>query len=113
MRRRDLGELVLLAAIWGASFLFMRLGAGEFGAVPLAAVRVAVASLFLLPLLALARQTAGAARALEAGLPRRRPQFGAALRALRLRAAVDHDRPVGDPQRHRAAVRRAGRAGSG
>lgn len=51
----DLGELLLLAAIWGASFLFMRLGAHEFGAIPLAALRVAGASLFLLPLLA-ARQ---------------------------------------------------------
>ena len=39
--------------IWGASFLFMRLGAVEFGALPTAAVRVAVASLFLLPLLLL------------------------------------------------------------
>ncbi len=49
----DLGELLLLAAIWGASFLFMRLGAHEFGAVPMAALRVAGATLFLLPLLAL------------------------------------------------------------
>jgi drug/metabolite transporter (DMT)-like permease len=52
MRRRDLGELLLLAAIWGASFLFMRLGAAQFGAVPLAWLRVALASLVLLPLLA-------------------------------------------------------------
>jgi len=43
-------DFVLLAAIWGASFLFMRLGA-EFGALPTAAVRVAVASVFLVPLL--------------------------------------------------------------
>lgn len=55
IRSLDLGELLLLAAIWGASFLFMRLGAHEFGAIPLAALRVAGASLFLLPLLA-ARQ---------------------------------------------------------
>ena len=46
-------DFVLLAAIWGASFLFMRLGAVEFGALPLAAVRVAIAALFLLPLLLL------------------------------------------------------------
>ena len=44
-------EFVLLAAIWGSSFLFMRLGAVEFGALPTAAVRVAVAAAFLLPLL--------------------------------------------------------------
>ena len=52
MKAFDIGELVLLAALWGASFLFMRLGAHEFGAVPLAAVRVGLASLMLLPLLA-------------------------------------------------------------
>lgn len=40
-----------LAAIWGSSFLFMRLGVQEFGALPTAGVRVAIASLFLLPLL--------------------------------------------------------------
>lgn len=52
MKPADIGELFALAAIWGASFLFMRLGAGEFGPVALAAVRVAGATLVLLPLLA-------------------------------------------------------------
>ncbi len=33
-------QLVTLAAIWGASFLFMRMGAPEFGVVPLIALRV-------------------------------------------------------------------------
>jgi drug/metabolite transporter (DMT)-like permease len=46
-----LPEFLLLSAIWGSSFLFMRLGAVEFGAVPTAAVRVAVAAAFLFPLL--------------------------------------------------------------
>jgi drug/metabolite transporter (DMT)-like permease len=46
-----LKDFVWLAAIWGASFLFMREAALEFGAVATAAVRVSVASLFLLPLL--------------------------------------------------------------
>ncbi len=40
----------MLAAIWGVSFLLMRQGALEFGALPTAAVRVAIAALFLLPL---------------------------------------------------------------
>ena len=44
-------DFVLLAAIWGASFLFMRTAAVEFGPLPTAAVRVAIASVFLLPLL--------------------------------------------------------------
>lgn len=52
MKALDLAELGLLAALWGASFLFLRLAAPEFGAVPLAAVRVALASVLLLPLLA-------------------------------------------------------------
>jgi drug/metabolite transporter (DMT)-like permease len=53
VNRRSLIDFILLAAIWGASFLLMRLGAVEFGALPTAAMRVAVASLFLLPLLML------------------------------------------------------------
>ena len=46
-----LTEFVLLGAIWGASFLFTRLGAAEFGALPTAGVRVGIAALFLLPML--------------------------------------------------------------
>jgi drug/metabolite transporter (DMT)-like permease len=44
-------ELILLAAIWGASFLFMRIGAPEFGPIPLIALRVGIATLVLLPAL--------------------------------------------------------------
>ena len=44
-------DFVLLAAIWGSSFLFMRVAVVEFGALPTAAVRVAVAAVFLVPLL--------------------------------------------------------------
>jgi drug/metabolite transporter (DMT)-like permease len=48
--RAWLVDLLLLAALWGASFLFMRIGAAEFGALPTAALRVGIAALFLLPL---------------------------------------------------------------
>lgn len=44
-------DFLLLAAIWGSSFLFMRVAVVEFGPLPTAAVRVAVAAIFLLPLL--------------------------------------------------------------
>src|SRR5215469_3538352 len=54
--RRWLVDLLLLAALWGASFLFMRIGAAEFGALPTAAVRVAIATVFLLPLLVMRGQ---------------------------------------------------------
>ncbi|ABB10680.1 hypothetical protein [Burkholderia lata] len=37
-------QLVTLAAIWGASFLFMRMGAPDFGVVPLIALRASNAS---------------------------------------------------------------------
>jgi drug/metabolite transporter (DMT)-like permease len=61
LKTSDLTELIALAALWGASFLFLRIGAGEFGPVALAAVRVIGASLFLLPLLK-ARGQMGALR---------------------------------------------------
>ena len=51
-----LGEFVLLAALWGSSFLLMRLGATDFGALPTAFVRVLVAALTLLPVLVLRGQ---------------------------------------------------------
>ena len=46
-------EFVLLGAIWGSSFLFTQLAVAEFGAVPTAGLRVAIAALCLLPLLML------------------------------------------------------------
>jgi drug/metabolite transporter (DMT)-like permease len=49
----DLSRLVLLGALWGASFLFMRMGAGEFGPLALVFLRVAGAALLLMPLVLL------------------------------------------------------------
>ena len=46
-------DFALLGALWGASFLFMRIAAVEFGALPTAAMRVAIATAFLWPLLLL------------------------------------------------------------
>lgn len=51
MRTRDLGDLLMLAALWGASFLFIRIAVPYFGPVPLIELRVAIGGLFLLPLL--------------------------------------------------------------
>ncbi|MBP6529955.1 MAG: DMT family transporter [Burkholderiales bacterium] len=50
MTRRDAFDFVLLAAIWGASFLFMRIGAREFGPFALIGLRSGIAALCLLPL---------------------------------------------------------------
>lgn len=51
MRRTDIAELLLLGALWGASFLFMRIGVPEFGPVALVFVRVGLACVLLVPLL--------------------------------------------------------------
>ncbi len=56
MNKRDVADLFLLGALWGASFLFMRLGAVDFGPLALVLVRVAGAAAFLLPLLMLRGQ---------------------------------------------------------
>ncbi len=55
MKPREHAELLLLAALWGGSFLFMRVAAGEFGPIALVALRTGVAALLLVPLAALAR----------------------------------------------------------
>jgi len=47
----NLLELLLLAAIWGASFLFMRMATPDLGPVPLIALRVGIAALVLLPIM--------------------------------------------------------------
>jgi drug/metabolite transporter (DMT)-like permease len=57
MSPRDLALLVLLAGLWGSSFLFMRIAGPELGAAPLAWMRVTVAALFLGVLLALRRES--------------------------------------------------------
>lgn len=49
MSTRNIIELIVLAALWGASFLFMRVAVPEFGAVMLIEVRVLLAGLVLLP----------------------------------------------------------------
>ena len=51
MRRADAGSMLSVAAIWGASYLFIRVGAPEFGAAAMGGVRAVSAALLLLPLL--------------------------------------------------------------
>ncbi|MGC1309907.1 MAG: DMT family transporter [Phormidesmis sp.] len=50
MRFSDAAELLLLAAVWGGSFLFMRIAAPVLGPVWLIEIRVLLAGLLLLPL---------------------------------------------------------------
>ena len=51
MKRTVWFEFVALAAIWGSSFLFMRLGGADFGVLPTAGVRVAIGAAVLMPIL--------------------------------------------------------------
>jgi drug/metabolite transporter (DMT)-like permease len=51
MKTRDLIDMLALAAIWGASFLFLRVAAPAVGPLAVAAVRVSGAAALLLPLL--------------------------------------------------------------
>lgn len=55
MRTSDVVELLILAAIWGASFLFMRVAAPELGPVALMALRVGIAALLLVPAMVIRR----------------------------------------------------------
>jgi drug/metabolite transporter (DMT)-like permease len=48
-------ELILLGAIWGGSFLFMRVAATDFGPLPLVEARLALGGLILTPFLWRAR----------------------------------------------------------
>ena len=52
MKKSDLIALLSLGALWGASFLFMRMGADQFGGMALAGLRAIGAALCSLPLLA-------------------------------------------------------------
>lgn len=50
--RRDAIDLLTLGAVWGASFLLMRISAPAFGPIALIAVRVGIAAVVLVALLA-------------------------------------------------------------
>jgi drug/metabolite transporter (DMT)-like permease len=52
---RTLLELSVLGAIWGGSFLFMRVAATDFGPIPLVEMRLGLGALILLPFLWQAR----------------------------------------------------------
>lgn len=47
MRHKDFAALIILAGLWGASFLFIRIAVAAFGPVPLMAGRVLLAAVLL------------------------------------------------------------------
>jgi drug/metabolite transporter (DMT)-like permease len=55
MNRAAFGQLLLLGALWGAAFMFMRIAAPEFGAFALAGARIAMAAAAMLLLLLILR----------------------------------------------------------
>lgn len=56
MPRSVLIDFIALSALWGSSFLFMRIAVVDFGPWPTAALRVGVAALFLVPIMLLKGQ---------------------------------------------------------
>ncbi|TAG81423.1 MAG: EamA family transporter, partial [Betaproteobacteria bacterium] len=55
MKSRSFLQLLALGAVWGAAFMFMRIAAPEFGAIALAGVRVALACVIMLAIVAILR----------------------------------------------------------
>ncbi|AQG98156.1 multidrug DMT transporter permease [Burkholderia sp. KK1] len=69
MSPANLLQLIVLAALWGASFLFIRVGVAEFGVAPLMALRVGIGTLFLGGMLLARRPLAATAATLRARWP--------------------------------------------
>ncbi|SET33040.1 DMT family transporter [Thalassotalea agarivorans] len=57
MTNKSYFELILLAAIWGASFMFMRIGVPEFGPFLFMAARTGIAAIFLIALFYVGKHT--------------------------------------------------------
>lgn len=62
MKPRDLIELLFLAAVWGGSFLFLRVASPAIGPLGVAAFRVTGGAMMLLPLVVLHREGAALRR---------------------------------------------------
>lgn len=52
MRARDVFELLFLSVLWGGAYLFTRAAVPAFGPAPLVSLRLGIAALILLPILA-------------------------------------------------------------
>jgi drug/metabolite transporter (DMT)-like permease len=55
MNSHAFGQLLILGALWGAAFMFMRIAVPEFGAIALAGARVALACAIMLAVVAIMR----------------------------------------------------------
>ena len=55
MKSNSFAQLLLLGALWGASFMFMRVAVPEFGALSMAAARVGIACVIMFALVAALR----------------------------------------------------------
>lgn len=66
MTRRDVADMLLLAALWGGSFLFMRIAAPQFGAFALMALRTGIGAAVLLPFVLRAGAASSCARTPDA-----------------------------------------------
>src|ERR687897_824938 len=101
MRRADTARLLLLAAIWGASFLFMRIAAPVLGPVLTAELRTLIAGVALAAYFAATGFLLWAYAALSLGagllsvLNATAPMFGALCSALLLHEKLSARRILG------------------
>ncbi len=58
-------QLLILAALWGGTFLFIRVGVTDFGVAPLMALRVGIGALFLLAVLLMRGSARGSLRVMR------------------------------------------------
>ena len=102
MKPADYGRLLLLAAIWGASFLFMRIAAPAFGAVNTTFLRVLFALIGLAVMLLLLRAPWGF-RASSSPPCCSASSTPPSVSDVRHRRPLAAGRLLGHPQRHHAA----------
>ena len=75
MTRSDIIDFVLLSAIWGVSFLFMRIAVPEFGPFALIGIRCGLAAICLLPLVLMREGSAQSKPASETRSPMARAEW--------------------------------------
>ena len=114
MSPSSLALLVLLAALWGGSFVFMRVAAPALGPLPLAYARVALAAMALLALAIAQRRVPPLRTRWREFAVLGVVNSAAAVRAVQLRRAAHPRVDGGDPQCHEPVLRgtRRGACGS-
>ena len=105
MPSRALALLLVLAALWGGSFVFIRVAAPVLGAIPLAFARAALAAAVLLAVALLRRDVPAFRTRWRDFAIVGHGELGDAVRVLLLRGTVHPRVDRGDPQRDQPVLR--------